>query len=123
MPNHLSKSGASCARAGRPGISREKTTTTDRCTTTLIAHPRRIVPRPGADGTTYADLTSAFENGRQQDIHDPNPADEKRDGSNGHHNRVEKLLGTFLLCEQLGGDDDVEVARAVMRGVQNATDH
>ena len=28
-----------------------------------------------------------------------------------------------MLCEQLGGDDDVEVARAVMRGVQNATDH
>src|SRR2546430_4882805 len=76
-----------------------------------------------SDGTTNAYHTSALENGRQHDVHDPNPADEKRDGSNGHHYRVEKLLGAFLLCEQLGGDDDVEVARAVMRGVQNATDH
>src|SRR5256886_13897648 len=76
-----------------------------------------------SDGTTNAYHTSALENGRQHDVHDPNPADEKRDGSNGHHNRVEKLLGAFLLCEQLGGDDDVEVARPVMRGDQNAADH
>ena len=72
------------------------------------------VPSSGADRAAHTDFTRALENSRQHDVHDPDPADEKRNGSDGHHNGVEKLLGAFLLCEQLGGDDHVEVPRVVM---------
>src|SRR6266566_5861954 len=51
MPNHLSTSGAFCARAGAPGISVKKTTTMKRCTT-LIAHPPKgLFRRPGLTPT------------------------------------------------------------------------
>src|SRR5260370_967940 len=35
------------------------------------------VPAPGADSAAHTDFTRAFENRRQHDVHDPDPADEK----------------------------------------------
>src|SRR6266446_568752 len=46
------------------------------------------VPPPGADGTANTNLTNALENSGQHDVHDPNPADEKGNGSDSHHDGV-----------------------------------
>src|SRR6267143_1469615 len=142
MPSSRSSREAFCARNERLDAS-IKAIKINKERTALIVHPQGFsrgylplfvpnrfddkladdIPPPGADGTAHTNFASAFENSRQHDVHDPDPADEKRNGSDGHHDGVEKLLGTFLLREQLRGDDDVEVARPVMRGVQNAADH
>ena len=80
------------------------------------------VPAPGPHGAAHANLASALENGRQHDIHDADAADKQRDGSDGHHDGVEKLLSALLLGEELCRDDDIEVASIVMRGIEDAAD-
>src|SRR5204863_9469924 len=79
-------------------------------------------PGPTQTSGTNAYFASALENGSQHDVHDANAADEERDGGDGHHDGIEKLLGALLLGEELRRDDDVEVAGIAMRGIQDSAD-
>src|SRR6267143_6619117 len=55
------------------------------------------VPSPGADGAAHANFAGTLEDGGQHDVHDPDPTDEKGNGSDGNHDGVEELLRAFLL--------------------------
>src|ERR1700694_1666492 len=83
---------------------------------------RVLSPPRAPKAPPNADLASALENGSQHDVHDADAADEERDGGDGHHDGIEKLLSALLLGEELRGDDDVKVTGVAMGGIQDAAD-
>ena len=78
---------------------------------------------PRADGPPDADLARALQHCGKHDVHDPDAADQQRNGRNRHHHVGEDGLRSLLLGEQRGGDGDGEILHVVMRGVQNRGHH
>src|SRR6185295_6313011 len=77
---------------------------------------------PGAHRAPHADLTSAFENARKHDVHDPDAAHQQRDSGDATHHDVEDSLSLLILFEQFARHDYREVLGLAVHAGEDLVD-